>query len=926
MINESKLKCDDQGFLIGEVVAEFVRKNDELEDISQNTRAILDFLTKNGLGRISEAVTPTLSNTNNTVTATTGYTESRGAINSNSTINNYYTTTSATGTDSIKDRQSSTSNNSDSSRTDSSEKLLSRSVNSTTVTPVRDSGGRFVSKDKSTDTTTSATGTDSIKDRQSSNLMAEKISDSIEGALSNNSQLDPVIAAASEVFTPLNRGLKALSWLRKSKEDNKQTSLLKRLFSSATISENTASKRDKKTQKKLQELIDKPIASSESIWGKLLSGFGMLLMPVIAALGAILAAIGKLIMATVGKVIPSVGGNAKTTTVGSTTSTRGSGKPDSKTPPTSAQGASGGGIKSLAKRIPILGALIGGALVAGELSDNADSDKTQSEKDKESGRIVGGFTGAVGGALGGAALGAAVGSVIPVVGTLIGGLVGGVLGGVGGDIVGQSIGKKVGEWTNQLRDADIAGSVKNSWMSFTDFATNSWSSVSTNISSAWDSVRATTNEVMQGASSKFNSLIDQSKPYFDSFYQGISNFSAQANDWILSLTGINVQEKFSEFFAKAGASFESIKDSVKSSFSELKDKSIKAFDYVKNNTVVGKAVSAAAEKIKNSNVVEKAKEVYSDVKQKGKNIYSDLSGKTAENKSTLIKEMDSRGMTDQSERAMFMAQMSHESGGFRQLSENLNYSSVDRIKQTFGNNAELKKLNDDQLKGLVNNPEALANTVYGNRMGNTEAGDGYKYRGRGFTQLTGKNNYEAAGKDLGVDLVNSPELAESPEMAAKIASWYWEKNKLGNAAKAGDVSAVTQKINGGQNGIGHREQEYKRFMADESIIARTDSANSTQNTAKVEATAASTQESIAPISVSVPKVASVDVASIPIPKVPQQMPMTIASTQVAAPVENVKTSSSIQVESRSSAAEMNAPRDVSDRRIAHIVTGGMASA
>jgi hypothetical protein len=97
-------------------------------------------------------------------------------------------------------------------------------------------------------------------------------------------------------------------------------------------------------------------------------------------------------------------------------------------------------------------------------------------------------------------------------------------------------------------------------------------------------------------------------------------------------------------------------------------------------------------------------------------------------------------------------------------------------------------------------------------MGNTEEGDGYKYRGRGMIQLTGKANYEKYGKLLGIDLVNNPDLANDPAIAAQLATAYWKENNLGKAAREGDVTAVTQKINGGQNGAADREAKYAKYL------------------------------------------------------------------------------------------------------------------
>ena len=137
--------------------------------------------------------------------------------------------------------------------------------------------------------------------------------------------------------------------------------------------------------------------------------------------------------------------------------------------------------------------------------------------------------------------------------------------------------------------------------------------------------------------------------------------------------------------------------------------------------------------------------------------------------------------------AVMLGQLDHESGGFKSLKENLNYSSADRIQEMFG-----KSLNGVDPRALLNNPEALANVVYGHKNGNKVGSDGWNYRGRGLVQLTGRGNYEQASKALGIDLVNNPDLAADPEVAAKVAAW-WHKSKVGYGV---DVATATRKING----------------------------------------------------------------------------------------------------------------------------------
>lgn len=125
-----------------------------------------------------------------------------------------------------------------------------------------------------------------------------------------------------------------------------------------------------------------------------------------------------------------------------------------------------------------------------------------------------------------------------------------------------------------------------------------------------------------------------------------------------------------------------------------------------------------------------------------------------------------------------------ESGYFLHFEENLNYSA-NRLTQVWPN--RFPTLHDAE--AYANNPRLLGNKVYGGRMGNTGQTDGYNYRGRGFIQLTGKDNYAKAGKAIGVDLVVSPDYAANYDVAANIAGWYWKLNNL-NAIVAKDANEI----------------------------------------------------------------------------------------------------------------------------------------
>ena len=149
--------------------------------------------------------------------------------------------------------------------------------------------------------------------------------------------------------------------------------------------------------------------------------------------------------------------------------------------------------------------------------------------------------------------------------------------------------------------------------------------------------------------------------------------------------------------------------------------------------------------------------------------------------------------------AAFIGQCAHESGNFKTLQENLNYSAK-------GLNATWPSRfpSEEAAQPFHRNPEKIANKVYSGRMGNTDEGDGWKYRGRGLIQLTGKDNYRLASDALGVDFVANPDLVLTREYAALTAAWYWNKRGLNKEADAKDFTGMTKKINGGTIGLADR--------------------------------------------------------------------------------------------------------------------------
>lgn len=161
--------------------------------------------------------------------------------------------------------------------------------------------------------------------------------------------------------------------------------------------------------------------------------------------------------------------------------------------------------------------------------------------------------------------------------------------------------------------------------------------------------------------------------------------------------------------------------------------------------------------------------------------------------------------------AGFCAQCGHESLNFTVLEENLNYKAA-TLEKLFSkyfskagrNAAEYEK-----------KPEKIANVIYASRMGNgdTASGDGYKFRGRGIIQLTGRDNYTNFGKSIGKSPEEVIEYLKTLDGALESACWYWNSRKLNDACDANDITKMTKLVNGGTIGLEDRKKHYEHNLA-----------------------------------------------------------------------------------------------------------------
>ena len=172
------------------------------------------------------------------------------------------------------------------------------------------------------------------------------------------------------------------------------------------------------------------------------------------------------------------------------------------------------------------------------------------------------------------------------------------------------------------------------------------------------------------------------------------------------------------------------------------------------------------------------------------------------------------GITTERRVAHFLSQCAHESGGFKRLEENLNYSAK-ALRAVFGRyfGAAPKRDADEYHR----NPEMIANYVYMDefrkyKMGNTQEGDGWRFRGRGLKQLTGRENYTRFGKSVDMTAEEAAEYVATPAGAIESACWFWDTNNLNSIADTDDVVKMTKKINGGNIGLEDRQKRYKHAM------------------------------------------------------------------------------------------------------------------
>lgn len=802
----------------------------------------------------------------------------------------------------------------------------------------------------------------------------------IVGAISETSvsgESDPSVQALNEVAQPLKRGYSKIFGGDKDKNTDRW---YRRFWRDMRERKKLEKKHNKRQIELLEDIDDKTgvEGGKGGIIGSLLGFLGALLKTLLPLKA--LTALSRLpglggILTTGGRRGPKVLGGGKggkpkprdrgpdgksrepaggsRGRQGATTQQGGKGQPKVG----AARGAPniGRGAGALSRRIPILGSLLTLLSVASSVKES-ESDKatTRRQKDERTGGAVGSGAGAIagmmaGGSAGGAA-GAALGTfILPGVGTAVGGAIGSLAGAIGGAIIGESageiIGEQVGSWISDLRESDIGGSIISKWNVTTDFASHlwdqassafseRWDAVTTKVSAVWDTTTETISTTWDAAVAKLSDVSDAIVEKWDAaldlmkkgwskvtdlakaWWGSVSEAADKANDFIKEKTGVDIKAAAN----KAGAT---VRDTASGAWSFTKDLTRGAIDSV------GSFARASLSKAANATGVTGA---VNAVKK---------SASYATNKEALRQAMADAGITDPNEMAAFMGQMDHESGGLTSLNESFNYSSADRIMAV--SRTARNKGGDAVNQAMQQGPEAVAELMYGGRMGNTNAGDGYAFRGRGFTQLTGRDNYTAASEALGIDLVNNPDMASDPEVAAKIATWYWQsRSGLSEAGKAGDIEAVTKKINGGLNGLADRAAKTEMYR-NEAISGKLSAQPRTAGPDAIQPEAA-LAGATPPASIALPVAQLTTEAegaiSQQVRAIEALPPAATTTVPAAHPATPRMTAPTVPAATAVSAApEVKAPvgssgrdkpstpgipevsRDLADRKIAHVVTG-----
>lgn len=481
---------------------------------------------------------------------------------------------------------------------------------------IRDSNGRFLPKNGEDN---SRAEKDSLGTKLKN--IGGRISDTLGDLGSGNEQADPSIQAMGEikgVLTPVGRGFGKLFGSGSSNGLSRgQDRWYRRFFKQNTEKARTDDLADKREQKLLSNIEKKEgpdIASRSGLLATLflafmgalatllIKGFQSLATP-LKFLGSFFGPLVKVLQAlahAIGlkKLADLLGGpsSPRNRNRGPGGSTRGGGArgPDDSTRGDGARGRA----KALFKKLPIIGALLSAGFLAKDLNDIAENGESQETKTRQVGSAVGATAGGIGGALGGAAAGAAIGSVVPLVGTLAGGIVGALVGGIGGGKVGGMLGDKFGEWVNELREAGVTDKMAYSWdvginamsimwRDFTTLAGSVWNGMVAGVQTGWANVTAFTQNMWQGVGNAFDTTTEFLKTSWavattlvggalGTVWTSLGELASSVNEAIKAKTGIDIAKNVDDLKSTVKGWGESLKtafgdfsENVKSKLNEV---------------------------------------------------------------------------------------------------------------------------------------------------------------------------------------------------------------------------------------------------------------------------------------------------------------------------------------------------------------------
>jgi predicted chitinase len=474
-------------------------------------------------------------------------------------------------------------------------------------------------------------------------------------------------------------------------------------------------------------------------------------------------------------------------------------------------------VGGVVKGAGVVGAVAGVALLANDLSnisqDLKDGKITADQATVQKSEATGQAAGGAAGALGGAALGALAGSVVPVIGTAIGGIIGGIIGGFGGGFFGKKAGTAVGEKltepkppTTNLTTAVLPARPPTTEQDRIQQYIEATGKQTANLTAAATAQKAeieatekqtallqqelklqlqaiaaeklkASNDKTAAFNEKHNQELQRRKAEIEARLAANMKKTSAANEELANIT-----EKLTEEEKKKLKDAEAAKPAeAKLNFSSPQA----LFDSFKKKMSGGSAEPTVAPPSGTTGTIGTPPPLKQD---------------QAQNMELIKAALQKQGITDPKYIAATLGNVMKETGG-KSINESLNYGKTDnsRIRQLFGSrvagksDAELDAVKGDESK--MGEMVYGKDTVVGKQMGNTEAGDGFKYRGRGFIQLTGKSNYSAASKAIYGDdrLVKNPDMVNDPQVAADVAAWYMKRSQGSMAQSMGiNTANMTQ--------------------------------------------------------------------------------------------------------------------------------------